>query len=855
MINPSNLFTFQFQAVEHQSQTPQEFFLSLTHSQFDPDNNIKKFTKEILSAFATSARVGAAHREIGISFERFLYGILLSLGYLVFQTLLFLLLRIIFKRLYQGKRVLNPEGFKSNWLKTIITADIESYKESCGLDAYLMLRFLKFLAFFSFTTSIVNLPVLLPIHYISGSDSTSLDRLNMSNIDSKVMVIHLIMCIFLVSWFFALLHSELKITTSCIKKEINKGRYQHILFLDNVILNKRELIEKFQIMGNIEGVCYIPKDYKKIYLIWKKMRHLEHQLEKITLEVYLEQFFSERMKDISGSNKFNNIFKSTNRKLKFNFNKYVFQMKTLVDRSKWRFFRIHGANKGSIYRLPLSFRFKKRSFLKDRMELLPKKIEEYHKVVKELIKRREYLEKKNNPNFVSSRYFYNKAFIEFDSAITCHLFAQLLNNNQNDVKLVVGPDPQDIIWSNVSAESTILKWIRGGIARIFGVLIIVGWIIPVGLIGLLSQIPYLAYLILIPNSSEFRSEVVYNLVIIIFPVVSLIFLTECAPYIFRLLSYLKGCRTGSEIEVDTQKWFFAFLFVHLFLVVTISSGVSFVIENLINNPTTVPSILAAELPKSSNFFCSFILMRGMAYCGGNLIRIGELFIEVFYYKLCLYTPHKRLERLRKSLYFQWGSVYPIFSVLGCITVIYSVIAPLILPLACVSFILVYYSFKYLFEYQYSYSNSSETFGKLYPQALMQLYAGIYFLEVCLLGLFVVSNQYIVSIAMILLFVVTIITHAKFASLFLCGFQQVDYTCQKSGFDSSKLPSFQLNCNVISKYQLPMVTFDRNIKKLWIPCDSKGLVHSFQMQMQNQFGLILDIDRCFIDDEGDIYLHI
>lgn len=244
------------------------------------------------------------------------------------------------------------------------------------------------------------------------------------------------------------------------------------------------------------------------------------------------------------------------------------------------------------------------------------------------------------------------------------------------------------------------------------------------------------------------------------PIVTLIIIIEIVPYFFRWLSYLRGLKTGAQIEADVQNWYFVFVFIHLFVVVTISSGFSIIIERLLNNPVSIPALLANDLPKCANFFCSFVLIRGMAYAGGNLLRIKELLFELFYYKWKRSTPHAQFKRLKTSLFFQLGSIYPIFSVLGCIGIIYSVVAPIILLLCCISFSMVFFSFSYLFKYQYNKENYSETFGKLYIQALMQLYAGIYFMEFCLLGLFTLFDQYTLSTIMLVVFALTVITHSK-----------------------------------------------------------------------------------------------
>lgn len=142
------------------------------------------------------------------------------------------------------------------------------------------------------------------------------------------------------------------------------------------------------------------------------------------------------------------------------------------------------------------------------------------------------------------------------------------------------------------------------------------------------------------------------------------------------------------------------------------------------------------------------------------LQFKQLSLELYRIIFTLSPPHKKLKTLKSSLSFKWRSIYPIFSILSCITLIYSVIAPLILPLACISFSIVNLSFQYLFIYEYNIENKSETFGKLYLHSLLQLYSGIYFLELCLLGLFSIGNRYDLVIYMLILLLRTVIVHSK-----------------------------------------------------------------------------------------------
>lgn len=280
------------------------------------------------------------------------------------------------------------------------------------------------------------------------------------------------------------------------------------------------------------------------------------------------------------------------------------------------------------------------------------------------------------------------------------------------------------------------------------------------------------------------------------------------------------------------------------------------IENILNNPINFPTLLAQELPKSSNFFCSFVIIRGIAYSGGNFLNTRQLVCEIFHRIFILSPPHKILRRTIGPSAFQWGSIYPIFSTLGCITLVYSIISPLILPLTSVSFIFVIFSFKYLLMYQYNTENKSETFGKLYLQGLLQLYAGLYFLELCLLGLFSITNRYDLVVGMLILIFFTVVFHYKVVNIssFECSFVGSKGGKPKNTNNVEEtMKSFKES--QYQEYRLPKVDCKRNLKKIWIPYDNHMIARKQEKDLFSRFGLLCNIDKCGINDEGSIYFYI
>ena len=70
--------------------------------------------------------------------------------------------------------------------------------------------------------------------------------------------------------------------------------------------------------------------------------------------------------------------------------------------------------------------------------------------------------------------------------------------------------------------------------------------------------------------------------------------------------------------------------------------------------------------------------------------------------------------------------------------IYSIIAPLILPICIIAFILLLLAFRY--NLLYVYQSTSDLGGILFPAAWNQMFTGIYTMELCAIGLFLVVRK-------------------------------------------------------------------------------------------------------------------
>jgi hypothetical protein len=106
--------------------------------------------------------------------------------------------------------------------------------------------------------------------------------------------------------------------------------------------------------------------------------------------------------------------------------------------------------------------------------------------------------------------------------------------------------------------------------------------------------------------------------------------------------------------------------IQVFLVVSIASSSTAVVTQIIANPTNIAPLLAGNLPKSSNFFFSYLLLQGLSVSAGTLLQIIALILYYIFSKLLDGTPRKKWKRFNTLPGLGWGTTYPIFTNLAVI---------------------------------------------------------------------------------------------------------------------------------------------------------------------------------------------
>ncbi|KAK6580676.1 hypothetical protein PZA11_006912 [Diplocarpon coronariae] len=332
----------------------------------------------------------------------------------------------------------------------------------------------------------------------------------------------------------------------------------------------------------------------------------------------------------------------------------------------------------------------------------------------------------------------NSAFIQFNHQVAAHMACQSVTHHipKQMAPRTVEISPKDVIWDNMSIRWW-EAWFRTAV--VFGIVtgMVVLWTFPVAWTASLAQIEGLAakynwlkWLNQIPHK-------VLSAVAGVLPTLALAILLALVPIILKYLATVQGAQTGVQKQRSVQNYYFAFLFVQVFLVVSISGGALAALGSA-TNIASIPETLATQLPKAANYFFSYMILQALSTSSGTLLQIGTLILWYLLPKLFDNTAREKWKRNTTLPNVTWGTFFPVYTNFACIALIYCIVSPIIIIFAIITFSLLWIAHRYNMLYVSRFQ--LDTGGLLYPRAINQTFTGLYVMQLCMFGLFLLVRD-------------------------------------------------------------------------------------------------------------------
>ena len=783
----------------------------------------------------------SSHISEGASLSQFFTTFIVAGIIAVIKILAFVIIRTKLKRIYEPKTYLGddwrrveslPRTFYG-WLPALLRMPQKDLIRTSGLDAYFFARYIYVHGIFFLISFVLIGIVLFPTYLIDGKGEaygkTGLDVLTFGNISPRASSrfgAPLALAYIFVGAFLYLLYREMKLFVQKRQVLLRSSAYQTTTSSKTILVTgiPKEYMSYdvlFEIFNQFPGGV---KDIQ----FNRNLKNLLHKADQRTELV--QKVETNQCRFIKAALK-----KEAKRQKKLDSKTHsVLMEKETVDKHIWENKR-PTMRIGSIPLLSSLF---------------------FGKKVDTIIHCKETISELNTEiemakTSIDGYAVMNSAFIQFNKSIAAHMAAQHVaaSTPLAMTPLYIDVKPTNIIWSNL-----ILTYYEQKFRELMVLVIIAAlfffWTIPVAFVGLLSNITYLTNRVTFLQFIYRLPSPLLGFVTGLLPSFVLGLFIKLLLSILRLLGKATGLPTRDAIDRYVQNSFFIFQVVHSFLIVTISSSLASVVTLIAKDPTRAATILATNVPTSSNFFFSFLVLQGLSITSGLLLQFSTVILFHLLGKLLDNTPRKKWKRHSTLTNLSWGALYPIFTNFIVISVVYSIITPLILLFAGLAFVLCYIAYSYTMFYVSEVLNDSG--GLSFPKAIFQSFTGIYLMEVMLAALFFLANNESGShtaipegILTCILIVITIgvqfIMHSSFNSLvhYLPFDAEVFARLQISNDGMSVSPNtvseitdavIKSNANtVVNPYIHPVLRDPKPV--IWIPQDNLGIAKDELQQIQ------------------------
>ncbi|KAK4936653.1 hypothetical protein LTR10_022505 [Elasticomyces elasticus] len=739
------------------------------------------------SSSTTVTSIGSSNNSSSLSS---LYATLLPvLVYTAICIIIFIILRRKSPRVYAPRSILTsldpherspklPTGW-FNWILPFSRIPDTYVLNHSSLDGYLFLRFLKILVVICFVGLCITWPILLPIHATGGGGLTQLDKLAFGNVFylSRFWAHAIVLWIY----FGFVLYM---VSRECIYYVHLRQAYLHSPFYAKRLSSRtvmftsipkeyRDEAKLKKIFGDVVKTVWLPKSSKELANCVEERRQTALRLEKaeIALIKMANAARTKAMKngdfaikerphpnakkgsadssasEVTGKS----VMDSPSSTQKHSKENYPSEKTDLESDAAIPLPDVNGSvasqwisHSSRPHHRPIANggrRVDTIKFTRMRLKTLNFRIRKL---------RRQQLTAKVDPMPV--------AFIEFVSQAEAQSAVQTLTHHRpmHMSPAYIGVRPFEIVWKNLS-----MTWWEQ-IIRQFSVdaavaVLILFWALPCAGVGVISNVHFLAEKVFFLHWIEDLPSPIIGLISGLLPSLALSWIMNIVPFILRNLARAAGLPTLTLIEMYSQKCYFAFQIIQVFLITTLTSAASGAAAQIVEDPTKAESLLAKNLPTASNFYISYILVQCLGFGASHLVHASAYF-RLHVLRRFTSNPRALWERWHGLRQVHWGRMFPVYTNMGVIALSYACIAPVILGFATAGICFAYIVYRY--NLLFVYDSEVSTMGLSYPRALMHLLVGVYFGEVCLVGLLVLKGAYGPLALSLGLLVFTVLVHVS-----------------------------------------------------------------------------------------------
>ena len=298
------------------------------------------------------------------------------------------------------------------------------------------------------------------------------------------------------------------------------------------------------------------------------------------------------------------------------------------------------------------------------------------------------------------------AFVTFKTRLAkVYCERAMLSHRYFQMKATAAPNPNEIIWPNIPVHLRLQKY-RGFFANCILFLGAIGWSALAYVVSNLSEglnafadVDGMEWIQKAQDNVLFKllgQYIFLLLLLLLMALLPLFFDTICRRY--------EGIKTETWIHESIMQRYFYYQLAYV-LSTTGLSGLTTSDGCIADGTCQISELVGQQLASFSSFFVTLLVFKAFIQMPVCLIR-GWPILRIATVKFCCLLNRKKVTRreVRNGIFFDppmlYGWYYPSILMVVLIFFVFSIIAPLLMPVACIFFTLTYTVYKHHLLYVY-----------------------------------------------------------------------------------------------------------------------------------------------------------
>ncbi|KAI9216629.1 hypothetical protein BC828DRAFT_409269 [Blastocladiella britannica] len=302
----------------------------------------------------------------------------------------------------------------------------------------------------------------------------------------------------------------------------------------------------------------------------------------------------------------------------------------------------------------------------------------------------------------------------------------LVHGSITELRISRAPAPADVVYGNLDVDAK-GRVVRSALVAAAIFFLIFFWAVPIGAIASLMELDELRKIMpgvvaWIETYPRVRSLVEGTL-----PTLAVSIFMSLLPTLLGLVAKLRAFFSTSEERLFVFESFFYFQLFNVLLVFTIAGTIFKALQDMLDQPSQIPLLLARSLPQLSPFFFNLLLLNLFVLMPSNLLQTGRVFMDGMLMRPS--TPREHMV-MGKRPTWEMRELAPTMLML-VIGLVYSVVCPLILPVTLAYSAVAWFGWRYRLLHQV---RVQAVYGRVWVGCVRMLQYGLTVLILLMLGI-------------------------------------------------------------------------------------------------------------------------